>query len=99
MANFKKYIEVIEEEKRFNEEQAKLHEKYEDVESDKVIVETSNSYKFTLNFIKTVVKSAAGISLILLAAIGIMTLIYPNTRTEFIKIIFQIMHDIKMMVF
>ncbi|MDY2960024.1 MAG: hypothetical protein SOR72_04415 [Hornefia sp.] len=92
-----KYMEAVSEQKEFEKNQEKLHEKYEDIEDEKVIVETSNSYKFTVNLIKNITKGIAGIMSIILSTIGILTLIYPNIRYEFFKVLNQILLEVKNM--
>lgn len=93
-----KYMEAVSEQKEFEKNQEKLHDKYEDIEDEKVIVETSNSYKFTVNLIKNITKGLAGIMSIILSTIGILTLIYPNIRNEFLKVFSQILLEIKNMI-
>lgn len=96
-----KYVKVAEKimkEKNFIKEQDDLHKKHKDVDEDKVIIETSNSYKFTVNIIKSVFKLISEIMLVILASIGILTLIYPGTRRELYKILYEITMQIKDMI-
>lgn len=98
MGKYDKFTSEIKEEKAFNKKQDRLHEKYEEIDEDKVIVETSNMTKFLLSFLKALLKTVIGIVVIILTTIGILTLIYPDSRAELFNIITGILNDIKMMI-
>lgn len=93
-----KFAEKIMAEEKFIKEQKDLHKKHKNIDEDKVIIETSNSYKFTINFIRSAFKLIAEIILVALASIGILTLIYPGIRTELYKVLYEIAMQIKDMI-
>lgn len=95
MGRFDKYRKAVEEEMAFNEEQDRLHEKHQEVAEETVIIETSNMGKFLLNFTRSGIRTIVNIALILLATVGILTLLYPETRTAFMNVIGRIILDIK----
>ena len=53
-------------------------------------IQKSDTVKFLFKVFLNGIKTAAWIILIILAAVGMMCLIYPETRTEFFKIISEI---------
>ena len=94
MGKYDKYAKAIKEEIAFNEEQENLHKKHENVPEDTVIIETGNMGKFMLNFIRAFIKTIFAIILIALATVGLLTLIYPETRDAFTVIVTGIVQDI-----
>jgi|GEM_PF-4925850 hypothetical protein len=60
-----------------------------------VIIEKTNTAKFLLSFFKTFIKTAAGVLLITLAAIGVVTLLYPSLRGELAQIIAEVFNTVK----
>ena len=95
MGRFDKYRKAVEEEIAWSKEQDRLHEKHQDIDDDTVIIETSNMGKFLLNFTRTGIHTIVSIVFIILAAIGILTLLYPETREAFYNVIGRIWLDIK----
>ncbi len=83
---YSKLIKLIDEEKEFKENQIKLHNKHKDIDKDKVIVEKTNTLKFILSFLANIIKITSEIILIMLASIGIISLIYKEPREELIII-------------
>lgn len=67
--------------------------KHSDIDENKVIVEKSNTIKFILSFLRASIKTIATIILVSLATIGIITLIYPEIRAEFIEVILNIFNE------
>lgn len=98
MSRFDKYMKAAKEQKAFEKEQEILHTKYDEIEEDKVIVETTNSYKFTVNFLKNFMKTLSAGILIILASIGLLTILYPNIRMEFFNVADEILRQIKTMI-
>ena len=89
----------IDEEQRFQKKQRYLKEKYDLPQTEDVIIkERSNALKFTLRILTGAVKTVAAIVFICLAAIGILTLIYPQIREEFIMVIQAIYSEINSMI-
>lgn len=87
MGKFTKMGNLYAEEKAFEKEQEKLHNKHESIGKEKVIVEKSGVPKAAASLLKSVGKAVFGVILILLAAIGIITLIYPQLRLPFIEVL------------
>lgn len=96
MHRFKKTIvPEIKKEIEFTESQERLKEKYNIEKPNVVVVETSNAYKFIVNTVVSLVKLAATIALLVSAAVGLMTLIYPGIRLEFIVVMKDILTQLK----
>ena len=67
--------------------QRKLRKKY-NVNTEKVlVVEKTNTLKFCIKTISSLVKTLANILLFIFSGVGIICLIYPNTREGFVKIV------------
>lgn len=96
MNKFKKgLVKDIQKEKEFEKEQQNLKEKYSlDVSDDVVVVEKTNAYKFTVKMLVNAVKALATICLLVLATIGLITLIYPNSRNAFFYIMSSIYREL-----
>lgn len=95
---FKKTIVPdIKKEIAFTESQELLKEKYKIENQDVVVVEKSNAYKFTINAFVAMVKLVATIILLVLAAIGLMSLIYPNIRAEVLIVMNDILMQLKIL--
>lgn len=96
MSQFKKgLVGEIKEEIKFEKEQEDLKEKYKlDVPNDVVVVEKSNVYKFTVKMFVTLVKTIATICLLVLASIGIITLIYPESRAAYTNVMNEILQQL-----
>lgn len=98
MNKYAKMKEVANRETEFRNEQAALHEKHKDIDQNKVIVEKSMAVKHTYSFIKSICRTIVGVLFILLVAIGVITLIYPELRTELISILSTIYNEISSMI-
>lgn len=61
------------------QEQEELRKKY-DIKEEVVVKETSNMGKFMIKSIGGVIRIIATVAVLILAAIGIITLIYPESR-------------------
>lgn len=91
----KEVIKEIRKEKEFEQEQERLKDKYQIEKPEVVVVETSNMYKFTVNAVSSLVRLIATIILLILAAIGLMTLLYPGIRAEFLMVINDLIEQIR----
>lgn len=86
-------MQIKEEKTPFNQfrqkqEQEKIKEKYDIVDTSKVVVvEKNNTVKFIINLLINIGKTILYISLIALAFIGVIALILPECRNE---ILFQL---------
>lgn len=96
MNKYKKgLVGEIKEEIKFEKEQEDLKGKYNlDVPKDVVIVEKSNVYKFTVKMLVMFVKSMATICLLVLASVGIITLIYPESRVAYTNVMSEILQQL-----
>ena len=85
MNKFKrKLVGDIKKELAQEKEQEKLQEKYK-VDPDVLIVEKSNMAKFLLRSIGRIIQTSAVITLLIFAAIGILSLVYSETREGLYK--------------
>lgn len=80
MTKFKKtFVPDIQAKIDFEKEQEELKQKH-NLETDKVVVEKSNMVKFTVNTVKEIIRTLASILVFILAAIGLVALVYPEPR-------------------
>ena len=61
-------------------EENRIKEKHHITDENIVVVEKSNTLKFIIRILVLFLKTAAWITLIILAAVGILCLVYPETR-------------------
>ena len=66
--------------------QLELKVKHHIDDPDVVIVEKNNMAKFTIKTLISVLRTTANILLVLLAIIGVLALIYPETRAGLLEI-------------
>lgn len=86
MTKFKKtFVPDIQAKLDFEKEQEELKQKH-NLETDKIVVEKSNMVKFTVNTVKDIIRTVANILLFILAAIGIVALVYPEPRQALIGV-------------
>ena len=83
-------VNDIKAERQKAEEQQKLRGKY-NVDQNYVVVEKSNTGKF-------LIKIAATITILLLAAIGLYTLLYPEIRQPFFEILKETHQQLQVLV-
>ncbi|WP_411328653.1 hypothetical protein [Anaerofustis stercorihominis] len=92
------YIEDIKKEQQFKEEQATLHKKHEEISEDKVIVEKNVAVKATLNMAQNIVKAIFAIIVVILTTVGILTLLYPETREVFFNLVNGLMDQLMQLI-
>lgn len=80
--------------KKQQSEQSKIKKKHNINDKNVVIVEKSNTIKFLIKALILLIKTLAWILLITLASIGVLCLLYPDTRQEFMKVITEIFNEI-----
>ena len=86
MTKFKKtFVPDIQAKLDFEKEQEELKQKH-NLETDKIVVEKSNMVKFTVNTVKDIIRTVANILLFILAAIGIVHIVYPEPRQALIGV-------------
>lgn len=98
MARFKKNI--VEEAKRKNQEakeQERLKEKY-NIGQDVVVVEKSNTYKFTVKMLVNLIRTILTVILLVLAVIGLISLLYPAVRNQLLIVLSDVYNELKMMI-
>ena len=75
--------ERIKKENAKEKEQIRLKKKHQIDQENVVVVEKSNTYKFTIKTIISFIKLIATVTLLILAVIGLTTLVYPTLIQEF----------------
>lgn len=76
-------------------EQKQLHQKYSVTDENVVVVEKSNTYKFTINAIKGILKTATTIIIFFFTVFGIVSIIYPGTRIILIKQLIDVLDQVQ----
>ncbi len=94
MNKYKKTFQV-EEKIKEQKEQEELHKKYADIDPDVKIIEKSNMAKFTVRMVGRIIQIIAQIAIIIFAIIGVLSLIYPDTRASLIGIKDEIILQLK----
>lgn len=79
-------------------EQKQLREKHGIQDSNTLIVEKNNLFKFCIRCFIKIVKIFVTAGIFLLASVGLMSLIYPDVREELMKVLFAIQKEITTMI-
>ena len=87
MGIYDKYKNKINEEQDFKKKQRKLHKKHDKIPEDTVIIEKNGTMKIIVGLLRAIIRKLFGLIVIALATIGILTLIYPETRAAFAGVI------------
>lgn len=87
-------VRQIKKEETEETKQKQLRDKHHVTETGVVVVEKNNMVKFLVKTVGIIIRTAAAICLIILAAIGLMTLLYPDMRRTFFDICDQIRYQI-----
>lgn len=90
----KQFLEAIEEEAAEQQRQDDLHVKHNIQDKNVIVVEKSNMIKFSVRSIVALVRLSATILLLVLATVGLLCLIYPETRHAFLEIMKQIINQL-----
>lgn len=72
------------------QEQKRLRKKHHVEEEGLLIVERDNLLKFFVRCLTSVIRIGATIFLFLLAAIGLVSLVYPEVREVLFRVLYQI---------
>lgn len=91
-------VREINREIAYKNEQAELKEKHNIEDENVVVVEKPSLGKFILKCVIGFIKLLASAILILLAAVGLLTLIYPAPRLEVCGVILEIWDSIMNMI-
>lgn len=75
------------------QKQENLRKKY-NVSDDVKIIEKNNVFKFTVRAIFEIIKTIATIILCFLALVGILSIVYPDTRTILFSIFMEILNQV-----
>lgn len=75
-------------------EQKRLKKKHSIEDSNIIVVEKNNIFKFTIKTVILLIRAITGITLFCLAAIGIFTLAYTDLRQVFISILSEIFNSV-----
>lgn len=84
----------IKEQQEFEKQQKELKRKHRIDEKNVIVVEKSNMTKFLIRTIGNVVRISATILILVLASIGLTTLLYPQIRNELLIILHQIIEQL-----
>lgn len=84
----------IREKEEFLQEQEIIKKKHHIEDEDVVVVEKSNMVKFSIRLFLTIVRFAASAVILLLAAAGLIAIIYPQPREELIAVLTDIFYQI-----
>lgn len=88
------FVSKIEEKKIFEEKQNDLKEKYNIDAQDVIIVEKNHVVKFFVKVMISFIKTVATISILVLAAIGLLTVVYPEVRNPFVGLLVSFQEQI-----
>ena len=84
----------IKEQQEFEKQQKELKRKHRIDEKNVIVVEKSNMTKFLIRTIGNVVRISATILILILASIGLTTLLYPQIRNVLLIILHQIIEQL-----
>ena len=88
MSKYKKgIVEDIKKEQIFEESQQQLKDKYKMTGEKVVIVEKNNFLKYLVKYNVSFVKLVVTIAILILATLGVLTLVYPNSRHELLLVL------------
>lgn len=92
------FVREVQEEKKREEEQRRLHEKHGVRDENLIIVEKNNMLKFLIRTLGRIIRYAATTAIFILAALGLLSLIYPEIRREQILVLMSILDDVRNMI-
>lgn len=87
------FVTEVKEQKRIQEEQKRLKQKYNVEDENVKIVEKSNMFKFTVRTIGKLLKVIINIILYVLAFLGSISIIYPESRAVLIVILNDVINQ------
>ena len=95
----KLFVREVEEQNRIKEEQAELRKKYYIHNTDQIIVEKSNTFKFILRLLIQAGQVVFWIVNVCLISLAIITLLYPVPRRALFDALWIIYLEIQMLIF
>lgn len=88
MSKYKKgIVEDIKKEQIFEENQQHLKDKYQMTGEKVVIVEKNNFLKYLVKYSVSFVKLVVTIAILILATLGVLTIVYTNSRHELLFVL------------
>lgn len=87
-------VQEYEEKQEYEKHQADLRKKHQIENEDVVVVEKDDKVKFFIRLGISFIKTSAAICITILAAFGIMALIYPDIREELVLQLFLIKEQV-----
>lgn len=98
MGKYKKsLVSKIREEKEYEDNQGILRDKYGISNQEIIVVEKTNMIKFLVRSIGISTRVISSIILLILAAIGLITICYPEIREPFLFILKKTISELKML--
>lgn len=91
----KKFIEAYEEDEAFQKKQNHLHKKHMIEDENIVVVEKNNIIKFSLTSMVGLIRFVASVVLVILASIGLLCIIFDETRMPLINLLNDIVTQIR----
>lgn len=92
----KKFIEAYEEDEAFHKKQNHLHKKHMIEDENIVVVEKNNIIKFSITSMVGLIRFVASVVLVILASIGLLCIIFDETRLPLINLLNDIVTQIRM---
>ncbi len=86
----KRFMEALEEEEERKKEQERLHAKHKITDENVVVVEKNNVITFSIKSIGAVMRIGSTLILLVLAATGLLCIIYPETRQALLRVMEQL---------
>lgn len=93
----KSLVKQVREEQQEEKRQIQLKQKYQVTNPDIMVVEKSNTIKFMTKTVIALVKTVASIAIFLLSVVGLMALIYPETRNGLINQGWHLLGELRQM--
>lgn len=87
-------VKKLREETEFKQAQEDIKRRHHIEAEDIVVVEKSNTFKFTVKLFIQLVRLCATASILVLAAIGLISTIYPQIRNELIDVLSGILYQV-----
>lgn len=98
MSKFKSgFVTGVKKEEAYQREQLRLHQKHEIQDLDVVVVEKDNMGKYLIRVFTGLIRLAASAVLLILAAIGVLALVYPAPRYELLLVAEQVLEQLRQM--
>ena len=82
------------EKQEFQQQQENIKKKHHIEDEDVVVVEKSNMVKFFVKLLLGIIRFAASAAIIILAAIGLITIVYPEPREELMAVLTDIFYEL-----